>query len=129
MVRSPVRKSWSVGSTSLVMRLAASASVLAIMTVGTPMTSAASLADTRFLTACDVGMRTLPPMCPHFFSEASWSSKWTPAAPASIMAHQFEDVERATETGLGISDYRGEPMDPVPALGVVDLVGPLQRLD
>src|SRR5215203_6376929 len=42
--------------------------------------------------------------------------------------HQLEDVERAAETGLGISDYRGEPMDPVPTLGVVDLVGPLQRL-
>ena len=25
-------------------------------------------------------------MCPHFFSEATWSSKWTPAAPASIIA-------------------------------------------
>ena len=24
-------------------------------------------------------------MCPHFFSEASWSSKWTAAAPASII--------------------------------------------
>src|SRR5215208_6988322 len=42
--------------------------------------------------------------------------------------HQLEDVERAAETGLGISDYRGKPMDPVPTLGVVDLVGPLQRL-
>ncbi len=25
-------------------------------------------------------------MWPHFFSLASWSSKWTPAAPASIIA-------------------------------------------
>ena len=25
-------------------------------------------------------------MCPHFFSDASWSSKCTPAAPASIIA-------------------------------------------
>ena len=33
-----------------------------------------------------VGIRTLPPRCPHFFSEESWSSKWTPAAPASIIA-------------------------------------------
>ena len=24
-------------------------------------------------------------MWPHFFTEASWSSKWTPAAPASII--------------------------------------------
>ena len=33
-----------------------------------------------------VGTSTLPPRWPHFFSEASWSSKWTPAAPASIIA-------------------------------------------
>jgi hypothetical protein len=32
-----------------------------------------------------VGTRTLPPRCPHFFSDASWSSKCTPAAPASII--------------------------------------------
>jgi hypothetical protein len=25
-------------------------------------------------------------MWPHFFSEDNWSSKWTPAAPASIIA-------------------------------------------
>ena len=56
------------------------------MIVGTPRTSAASLAEIRFLTACAVGKSTFPPMCPHFFSEESWSSKCTPAAPASIMA-------------------------------------------
>ena len=28
----------------------------------------------------------MPPRCPHFFSDESWSSKWTPAAPASIIA-------------------------------------------
>ena len=33
-----------------------------------------------------VGTSTLPPRWPHFFSEASWSSKCTPAAPASIIA-------------------------------------------
>src|SRR5829696_7387976 len=42
--------------------------------------------------------------------------------------HQLENVERPTETGLGVGDYGGEPVDAVPALGVVDLVGPLQRL-
>jgi hypothetical protein len=31
-----------------------------------------------------VGTSTLPPRWPHFFSDASWSSKWTPAAPASM---------------------------------------------
>jgi hypothetical protein len=34
---------------------------------------------------CAVGMSTLPPRWPHFFSLASWSSQCTPAAPAAIM--------------------------------------------
>ena len=50
------------------------------MTVGTPMTSAASRAEIRFLTACAVGRSTLPPMWPHFFSLASWSSKYAAIA-------------------------------------------------
>ena len=33
-----------------------------------------------------IGTSTLPPRWPHFFSDASWSSKCTPAAPASIIA-------------------------------------------
>jgi hypothetical protein len=33
-----------------------------------------------------VGTSTLPPMWPHFLTEASWSSKCTPAAPARIIA-------------------------------------------
>ena len=32
-----------------------------------------------------VGTSTFPPRWPHFFSDASWSSKCTPAAPASII--------------------------------------------
>ena len=32
------------------------------------------------------GTRTLPPRWPHFFAEESWSSKWTQAAPPSIIA-------------------------------------------
>ncbi|CPU67000.1 Uncharacterised protein [Mycobacteroides abscessus] len=32
-----------------------------------------------------VGTSTLPPRCPHFFSDASWSSQCTPAAPAAII--------------------------------------------
>jgi isocitrate lyase len=31
-----------------------------------------------------VGTNTLPPICPHFFSLANWSSKCTPAAPTFI---------------------------------------------
>ena len=42
--------------------------------------------------------------------------------------HQLEDVQRAAETGLGVGDYRGEPVDAVLTFGVVDLVCPLQRL-
>lgn len=35
---------------------------------------------------CEVGISTFPPRWPHFFSDESWSSKCTPAAPASIIA-------------------------------------------
>ena len=76
----------SFSSTSEVTRSAASASVRASSTVGTPITSAARRAAISFCTASCVGTSTLPPMWPHFFTEASWSSKCTPAAPASIIA-------------------------------------------
>ncbi|MNI55127.1 hypothetical protein D3C73_1100560 [compost metagenome] len=85
-VRSPVMNGRSFSSTSLVTRSAASASVRASNTVGVPIVSAARRADTSLATASRVGTSTLPPMWPHFFTEANWSSKWTPAAPASIMA-------------------------------------------
>ncbi len=68
------------------MSFALSASVRATSRVGTPITSAASRAAMRVRTNWPVGTSTLPPMWPHFFSLASWSSKWTPAAPASIIA-------------------------------------------
>ena len=76
----------SLSSTSEVTRSAASASVRASRIVGTPMQSAASRAAISFSTASRVGTSTLPPMWPHFLTDASWSSKWTPAAPASIIA-------------------------------------------
>src|ERR671927_462941 len=85
-VRSPVRNSASYGSTSLVTSVALSASVRATRIVGTPATSAASRAAFSVRTKWLVGTSTLPPRWPHFFSEESWSSKWTPAAPASISA-------------------------------------------
>src|SRR5579864_8382841 len=50
------------------------------------ITSAASRAATSFWIASEVDTSTLPPRCPHFFAEESWSSKWTHAAPASIIA-------------------------------------------
>lgn len=71
---------------SLVSRVAASASVRAMIRVGTFITSAASRAAFRVRMCCEVGISTLPPKCPHFFSLESWSSQCTPAAPASIMA-------------------------------------------
>src|SRR5699024_10288304 len=65
---------------------AAFASVRAIIKVGVPITSATNRAAMRLRIAFCVGKRTFPPKWPHFFSEASWSSKWTPDAPASIIA-------------------------------------------
>jgi hypothetical protein len=35
---------------------------------------------------CWVGISTLPPRWPHFFSDASWSSQCEPATPAAIIA-------------------------------------------
>ena len=55
-------------------------------TVGTAATSAASRAATSLLIASSVDTSTLPPMCPHFLAEDSWSSKCTAAAPAAISA-------------------------------------------
>ena len=46
---------------------------------------AASLAAFSVLMCCEVGISTFPPRWPHFFSEASWSSQCTPAAPAAII--------------------------------------------
>ena len=82
VVRSPVRNGLSRSSTSVVISVALRASVRAITTEGTPSTSAARRAAVRVRMCCWVGMSTFPPMWPHFFSEASWSSKCTPAAPA-----------------------------------------------
>ena len=56
---------------SLVINLAASASVLAIINVGTPKTSAANLAEFNVLSKVAVGTKTFPPKWPHFFSEAN----------------------------------------------------------
>ena len=42
-------------------------------------------AEAADIVTTDVDTSTLPPMWPHFFTLASWSSKCTPAAPASII--------------------------------------------
>ena len=60
-VRSPVRNGLSRSSTSVVSRSAASASVRATTSVGTPHTSAASRAAFRVRMCCPVGISTLPP--------------------------------------------------------------------
>jgi hypothetical protein len=69
-----------------VINVAACASVRAITNEDTPHTSAARRAAFKVRTCCPVGISTLPPRWPHFFSEASWSSQCTPAAPAAIIA-------------------------------------------
>jgi hypothetical protein len=108
-VRSPVRNGRSRSSTSEVTMSAASASVRASRTVGTPSTSAASRAAASFCTCSWVGTSTLPPMCPHFFTDASWSSKCTPAAPCiDHRLHQLERVQHAAEPGFRVGDDRRE---------------------
>ena len=72
--------------------MALSASVRATTRVGTPITSAARRAAIRLRSCAWVGISTLPPMWPHFFSEASWSSKWTPEALASMNAFMISKL-------------------------------------
>ena len=85
-VRSPEMNRRSRSSTSLVSSCAECASVRHSSTVATPSMSAARRAAFSVRMCCDIGTSTLPPRWPHFFSDASWSSKCTPAAPAAIIA-------------------------------------------
>src|SRR2546429_474693 len=94
VVRSPVTKRWSYSSQSLVSSVALLASVRAIRTVSTPHTSAASRAATSLVTNSLVGTRTFPPRWPHFFTEASWSSKCTPAAPVDGLEPRLDLLNR-----------------------------------
>ena len=71
-----------------------------------------------------VGTSTLPPRWPHFFSDASWSSKCTAAAPASIIAFISSKAlsgppkPASASATIGANQYAvGVP------LGRVDLVG------
>src|SRR3989441_7616799 len=69
VVRSPVRKRRSYSSQSLVSRVALLASVRATRIVSTPHTSAARRAAMSFVMNSLVGTSTLPPRCPHFFTD------------------------------------------------------------
>ena len=93
------------------------------------MTSAASRAAVSVRMNCEVGTSTLPPRCPHFFSEASWSSKWTAAAPASIItfisSNAFSGPPKPASASATIGANQCVPFLP---FGVIDLVGALQRL-
>src|SRR5262245_57435102 len=114
-VRSPARKPRSRSSTSVVRSAAESASVRAITRVGTSATSSARRAAVSVRTNCSVGASTLPPRCPHFFSDASWSSKCTPAAPASIIAVISSNAFRvppnpaSASATIGTSQSRSAP--------------------
>ena len=97
--------------------------------VGTSSTSAARRAATSVLTCCAVGTSTLPPRWPHFFSEESWSSKCTPAAPASIIAFisskAFSGPPKPASASATIGASQWVPLLPS---AVVDLVGAQQRV-
>ena len=95
--------------------------------VGTPQTSAARRAAISFCTDSWVGSSTLPPMWPHFFADESWSSKCTPAAPASIMSFISSNAFSTPPKPASASATMGEkPVDRVVPFGVVNLVGPCQ---
>ena len=98
--------------------------------MGTPQTSAARRAAFSVLMCWPVGISTLPPRWPHFFSEASWSSQCTPAAPAAIMpfissnAFSTPPKPASASATIGASQYGA---DSSPS-AQVDLVGAQQRV-
>src|SRR5260370_37259365 len=100
-----------------VLRFAAGGWVGARSKLGPPQTSAASRAAFSVLMSWPVGISTLPPRWPHFFSEASWSSQCTPAAPAAIMDFISSKALRAppkpasASATIGASQY-GAPSLP-----------------
>ena len=65
---------------------------------------------------CSVGTSTLPPRCPHFFSLASWSSKCTPAAPASIIcfisSKAFREPPNPASASATIGAIQSVPVSP-----------------
>ena len=80
-----------------------------------------------FSTASRVGTSTLPPMWPHFFTAASWSSKCTPAAPASIIAFISSNALSTPPNPASASATIGAKIvDVALAFHVLDLVGARQ---
>ena len=96
----------------------------ATSTVGTSSTSAASRAAISVRMNCEVGTSTLPPRWPHFFSDESWSSKCTPAAPASIIDFISSKALSGPPKPASASATIGTNQSRSPfALGPLDLVG------
>jgi hypothetical protein len=128
-VRSPVQNGLSRSSMSEVSSLALSASVRATSTVGTSHDVGREARRDQRADELLVGTSTLPPRWPHFFSLASWSSKCTPAAPASIMAFISSKALSGPPKPASASATIGANQSILaPPLGVLDLVGALQRV-
>jgi hypothetical protein len=98
------------------------------------MVSAAKRAEISFSTASLVGTRTLPPMWPHFFTAASWSSKCTAGGTrGDHVLHQFEGVQHAAEAGFRIGHDGQEVVDEflvarIDAARPLDFVGTLEGI-
>ena len=114
----------SLSSTSLVTRSAASASVRAMTSVGTPMTSAARRAA---VSLADRLARRHEHLAAHVAALLHRRELVLEVdarrAGFDHRLHQLEGVEHAAEAGLGIGDDRREVVDVVLALGPLDLVG------
>jgi hypothetical protein len=128
-VRSPVQKGLSFSSTSEVSRSAASASVRATTSVGTPITSAARRAATSFSTCFARRHQHLAAHVAAFLHRGQLVFEVDAGAPGvDHRLHQLEGVEHAAEAGLGIGDDRREVVDVagvarVLAFRPLDLVG------
>jgi hypothetical protein len=114
-----VTKGVSLASQSEVSRSAASASVRAMTSVGTPQTSAAKRAAISFLHGF---LRRHQHLATHVAAFLDRSELVFPVHAGSTGAdhrlHQFESVQHATKAGFGIGDDRREVVDVALVAGV-----------
>jgi hypothetical protein len=77
---------------------------------------------------CDVGHEHLAAEVPALLLDASWSSKCTPARPASIIAFMSSKAFSGPPKPASASATIGANQSPRLALGPRDLVGALERV-
>lgn len=70
----------------------------------------------------------MPPIWPHFFRGKLIFQVDCRRSRFDHGLHEFEYIQRPSEAGLGIRDDGREEIDVILALGMLDMIGALQRL-